>query len=557
MLGISELPKIEKIAQLLREKNWLNGYIDMDRIREIESIIDNYHVGHLFFKRTKAQALFDILRIFEDNCRLSCIARVLKTGNPTEVEFFIRENLDAANIAVRWIYSLCEDKPDDEVSFDFSEETAFAALDLLRNYASPYCSVCSGYIGFSRKRFTAQINDDTNSVTFISADVRNSIFCADIAETFLKGIMISDLDLNPRIVAQLEASVFYEKERLCYNLSNDVLESFGQFARAQWENTKTLPDSWTFDSFALSDYKETWIAVATLCYIHSAACLKSHAPGMAVSDSVILMNEVKFAKSIAKLSGVGPDNVLRIIRYITYDNSIKNNDILYQPFFKLTKDMLAITPYLFMSSRPERNLISLVCKLNDTQYSILTNSLEALMQDDIDKQLNGIKGIKKIRNIHLDSTLPDIDYGIYDPRSNSAIICELKWLTESDSPQEVFAREDDIEHGCDQIKKIMAYAIMNVPAFIEKVFEVKSEYVDLFYCVISKNNIRSVGNDVPVISLRKFSEILKKSDVNDGFHAIRNRDYYEPVPEHSQMASEPVSYGGYKFYIPALITELL
>ncbi len=529
----------------------------MERIREIEKIIDNHHVGHSFFIRSKYQALFDILRLLEDACRLSVIARIHKSGNPIEAGFLIREYLNAANIAIRWIYSLCPVKTDDDITFDLSEETAFAALDILWNYAAPYCAICSGYIGYSRKRLTAQINDETNTVTFLSTDARKSMFCADVAEAFSRGMIFSGIDLNPSVISQLESSIYFEDGRLCYNLNCDIWDEFCQFARVQWDYTKTLPETWIFDSFSLGDYKETWIAIATLCYIHSTACLKSNEPGIAVEDSVILIDEDKLAESIANLSGVDQDIVLIIIHYITYNDTLKNNDIIYQPIFKLSKGKLAITPYLFMSSRPERNLISLVSKMSDAQYSVLTNSLEALMQDDIDRQLDGLKGIIKVHNIHLDATFPDVDYGIYDPCSNSAIICELKWLTESDSTQEVFAREDDIEHGCGQIKKIMAYAIMNVPAFIEKVFKVQSEYVDLFYCVISKNSIRSVSNDVPVISLHKFTEVLKKSDINNGFHAIRNRDYYEPIPDNSQMDSEPVTYAGFTFYIPALITNLI
>lgn len=527
----------------------------MERIREIEKIIDKHHVGHSFFHRSRRQALFDILRILEDGCRLSLIARMQKSGDPSEADYFIRVFLNAANIAIKWLYSLCSENSDDDISLEFSEETGSAALDLILNYASPYCAICSGYISYSRKRITAQIDEKTNTVTFLSTDARKSMFCADIAEAFTRRKIINNIELDPNIIAQLESSIHIEDGRIRYNYNSDTLAAFRQFAQAQWGYTETLPETWTFDSFSLKDYKKTWITIATLCYIHSFACMKSNTSGMAVEDAVILIDEVQFVKSIADLSGVRQETVLKIIQYITYNNALKNNDIIYQPIFKF-KDKLAITPYLFMSSRPERNLISLISKMSDAQYSVLTNTLEVLMQDDINRQLEDLKGIIKVRNIHLALTFPDVDYGIFDPRTNSAIICELKWLNESDSTQEVFAREDDIEHGCDQIKKIMASAIVNVPAFIEKVFNVESKFVDLFYCVISKNSIRSVSDDVPVISLNKFIEILKKSDINNGFHAIRNRDYYEPIPENSQMDSEPVTYAGYTFNIPALITYL-
>lgn len=58
------------------------------------------------------------------------------------------------------------------------------------------------------------------------------------------------------------------------------------------------------------------------------------------------------------------------------------------------------------------------------------------------------------------------------------------------------------------------------------------------------------------MTLKKFIEVLNKPDINNGFHAIRNRDYYDPIPDNSQMDSEPVCYAGYTFNIPALITDL-
>ena len=42
-------------------------------IREIEKIIDNHHINHDVFKIPRNQAIFNVLRIYEDLCRLNAI----------------------------------------------------------------------------------------------------------------------------------------------------------------------------------------------------------------------------------------------------------------------------------------------------------------------------------------------------------------------------------------------------------------------------------------------------------------------------------------------------
>lgn len=60
-----------------------------------------------------------------------------------------------------------------------------------------------------------------------------------------------------------------------------------------------------------------------------------------------------------------------------------------------------------------------------------------------------------IKHRNLEGRLPDIDLGVYEPNSNTVLLCELKWFMAADSSKEVYAREDDITHGCEQSSQIM------------------------------------------------------------------------------------------------------
>ena len=69
------------------------------------------------------------------------------------------------------------------------------------------------------------------------------------------------------------------------------------------------------------------------------------------------------------------------------------------------------------------------------------------MINEIEEQYEFPNSIIKKQHIDIGAELPDVDFALYDKTTNSAIFCEMKWLTEADSPQEVFAREEDVEHG--------------------------------------------------------------------------------------------------------------
>lgn len=59
-----------------------------------------------------------------------------------------------------------------------------------------------------------------------------------------------------------------EEESLCYSLPEGVLNTFKTMAQRQWDASRTLPDNWKFDLFTMAEYKELWIAVTAMCYIH-------------------------------------------------------------------------------------------------------------------------------------------------------------------------------------------------------------------------------------------------------------------------------------------------
>ena len=517
-------------------------------IREIENIIDVEHKKSPVFSKGKEQTFFDLLTSFEDACGLILMGSIF---NPLGLKK-ITDLMDALNISLLWAEELCE-KDIQPLNTDLTEARYTQCYELLNKYAYPYSVICSGYISYSRKRFTAEIED--NKVTFIPGKEQNESMWNDILRES------SQIDLNAianvidpyRLTAsmkELKNKVKIENGMICYELSIDILNSFKDIALQHWESSKTLPANWVFDNFTMEEYKSFWIALTALCYIHFCSCFTIRDPLVRLKNSIIIQNSEYIVEYIASVSGLGKKTVETIIHYITFEPKKKNVDIMYQPIVKLTNGTLIITPVLFMGSRPERNLLAVVSSRHDGEYSKEVNDLEELMVSELEAYVSSPNIVK---HKHLRDDLPDIDFAIFDRMTNSAIICETKWFAAADSTKEVYAKEDEITHGCKQITDIMAYAMEDRKHFIKQVFDIEDgESTDIFGCVVAKHNIRTQNKYVPVIDLKRMEELLSKYSLNTVFHMIRNHQYEIPLPKEASITYQSVSYAGFEFKIPAI-----
>lgn len=522
-------------------------------IREIESIIDHVHENHPAFNQAKNQLMYELLTTFEDICSLKVLASML---NPLAMRQIV-DQMDALNMALYWAERLSSQMPSDKISAEISEERYKQCSSLLQEYAFPYSMICSSYISFSRKRLIADI--DENVVTFNMAENQNNSVWSDILREANNNSMDQFMEeINPmkllQAVAVLKNNISIQEDMICYSLSETVIEPFKEIVTNQWDATKTLPESWKFDLFSLEDYKQFWIHLTTLCYIHFFSCLEIQDPLVRMKNSTIIQSKECILDFVVSMSGIERERAEAILNYITYNPKKKNTDIMYQPIVDVGNERLVIAPMLFMGSRPERNLLVLVGLNNDDyEHSKEVNDLENLMIIDLENVVLESANVKIAKHRNIDGSLPDIDFAILDKSTNSAMICELKWFAAADSAKEVYAKEDEITHGCQQIETLMTYAMRNKAMFIKQVFDVDDgEEIDLFCCVVAKHNIRTQHKYVPVIDLKRIIELFASKSLNSVFHIIRNHEYEIELSEDAEITHYEIKYGGYTFRTPAI-----
>ena len=529
-------------------------------IRKAEKVIDSYHNNNTFFSLNRRTALFNALTVFEDSCRLGGITVLEREHDRLEYSFLIREQLDALNILVQWIFEGCAHNDNDILDLSIIPERYLSAASLLQFHAKPYSPICSAYISYSRGKFNATANEKTKTITFLDNPDNRSIFITDVIETIHGDQSLGLQPIDPETLdianKSLLSSIRFVDGRISYKYDSSIWTPFQSMMQRQWCSTSELPEEWMFDRFSVGDYKQFWIAIATFCFIHMTACLKSGVQGGHVEEAVLVKSRAEYLQLIVKNTNVAPERASSILEFLIYDPNLKNNDIVYQPFVQVDEDKLALAPHLVLSSRPERNLVTLIHKKKDKAYFELTNLREGIMQEQLDSITLSLHNVRLAKNKALPDALPDVDYAIWDTKSNTILVCELKWLIEADSTTEVFSREQDIAHGCNQVSKILRYAEKNNSDFIKRVFDGEASLQpSIIGCVISKKGIRVDNSNIPVISLQAAVKLFQKGTVYEAFEAISNRAYLIPTPNDFEFGLKTVKYAGFTFEIPALIKK--
>ena len=530
-------------------------------IREVEKIIDNHHMNHPFFSLNRKTALYHALTAFEDACRLGGITSLTLTGDNLGYYIKIREQLDSLNILVQWIFKNCTHNKEDIFKKVVFPQHYVSAADLLVNHAKQYSPICSAYISYSRGQFTATTNEARKKISFSDNPQKRCIVISDMMEALSR----DQKDLHrfhasgtlSEANSALISSIAFENGHISYLTDGVVWDSFYDLAEQQWNNSSELPEEWELDSFSIKEFKTVWTTIATLCFIHMIACLKSGVQGAAVDEAVLVKSFDEFIDFVVNKSNCSRKSVTAILKTLTYNCKLKNNDVVYQPFIPLDDNKLCLSPHLILSSRPERNLISLIHKLRDKSYFELTNLRESMMQSELDVRAKEIPNLVIGKNKALPDPLPDVDYAMWDMLSNTILVCELKWLVEPDSTSEVFARVQDLEHGCSQMSDILDYAENYKEDFLQRVFgQYEEEHLPkIIGCVISKKGIRVDNSDLPVISSEMLMDLLQHRGVQETFNLIESKDFYIPLAQNLNYGLQSVQYAGYTFEIPAIIKD--
>lgn len=524
-------------------------------IREIEQVIDRAQEDKEIWKIDRELLLYNALVAFEDINRFGSMIEFFTGGN---LGAFISNNCDAIDMLIRWIY-MYSSSINKEFIPKILPDLYIEMGMLLKQDTISYRSICDSYILWSRGKASAKLYNDGKGVEFsYLQDNRNRIEIYDLMRSNNKknsyinnGIEDFDIDLINKIEA---IDIYIEDNKLKYDIDEKIWGQIYKICKEIVDSNSELPEIWDFNGFTLGDYKKVWAALLSQSFIHYIKCIKSGITGMAVEYCVVLKTKDELINFIQKLVSVEYEVIRNIINLITYSQEYydKKIDLIWSPIVPVKDDSIAISPSLIMYSNPERNIISLINKVKQSTYSRLSSSKEEIMVTEFINEVSKYPNIKVESNRPLPGNLPDVDIVMFDKSTETLLVCELKWLLETDSIQEVLERDKDIEKGKVQCGKIYNYITENIDDVLNR-FYGKQQYnpKKIYSCVVTRNNIGTskLSDDIKVIDEKKLYELIGKfnGNLNIVTEIIDNEKYFEGVEKHFKTFKHEVSYGGYKF----------
>ena len=532
-------------------------------IREAEKTIDHYHEKFQLFSLPRNIALLHALKCFEDFCRLPPKYEQFSAENYERV---IHNNLDMLNIVTMWIFKLCKE---DCVSCDTNETLGkyYRYAFKVFSEASKYVGICASYTSWSRKYMDATLDTKKKKLTF-TAKYRERQRLNTVDMVFFMKNRTSILDKNDNQLQFIEQKIMDINENLRksieivdnkiirYKVTPLIWNTYHYLSEITVNEVFELPEDWNFSHFCIRDLKLFWSALLTKALIHNWVCMNAGVDGFGIDNSILVLTSHELSSEIEARTGIGYDKVLEIINFITYNHTIKNIDVVWQPLISLESDKLAIAPHLIINNNAERNIISLINKIDQASYSRLSSKKEdvmagGLLQKYSLKYPHLLIALKK----NLPGRLPDMDLIIYDTNSKVLFIAELKWLLSVASAQEAFAREIDLRKGVSQVSQIREYLIKNVGDCLMRVFGTSDLPVEeILVCVVSKHNTGSVAydNDISIVSEYALDDLLNKNKGNmkDVLNDIRNDKFHPVIGKDFKFTRRNLDYAGYKISIP-------
>jgi len=479
-------------------------------LAELDSEIDSSISSHELLSQPRDLAVIHLLRYFEDYVRSHLSHQAaLKNGQ------------DGMHFAMQWIFKYCPSLMS-ECTYRTCDQIYRQAHDLHES-AMDYSMVWDLLAMVWRKRaITVREPDGTIRVKYANQLVADG----EIADRFIgtsdtPGLGVNSLDsvVDPNSFAQKIKAQSDDKGNVKYlvpaSTFNQVAKSWRNYTSQLWE----LGEDWDLGGYTVSQFREFWIGLLTLCWIHFWACFCSGKRGGDLDNSVIVLPREEWTERLARNCGLDGDITNAILNDLIYDvnlykPNVKQPDVTYQPFFPLRSDLLVLSNWLVLLSSHERNIWDLVSIKRPGIHSALRNKKEQIWLAELKPQLKsyGLASYGPIK-FSLGNKSSDLDLLVLDCDAKFGLCCQLKWLTTPDRIRDVQYTENGLDHGLKQAQSSLRW-VTSLPVELQGLTGLSNDELRQYEfqaVVISKNTIGSGWvhqHDTPIVNQRLVEWIL-------------------------------------------------
>lgn len=502
----------------------------------IEANIDDACKSHPLFARCYSDAALSLLTVLDLEGAQEAAALTFQ-----QQSIRLGHSISAMKHAMNWLaqHSRMKDAPFSAFSTDALQE----ASHLLRE-AESYLMVNAAYSWAHRNVIDLAASGQRLRMTFrLPNDDRFEAYDMLIKPTVSPGNTRSR-PAPDRLLAEIGRCFARNMVMGGIPTVRNVLSAAFDIAQSLSEPYYQLPLTWSLGEFTIGDFRKVNDAVRAILFgwLFATDLSASYDPSY-TRNLPFKIKRVELVNAVKDVTGVAKNVVRHITSLLTYSRGERlSSDPALQPLIALEGDELALSSRLVLGGSPERNLIALINtrpweralydRLKDEKESLMRARLESRRPSRYHSWHGKLVGRKD---------LPNVDYALFDQRTGTVLLAELKWFVAPDETREMADRSEEIQKGVKQCKRLMS-AVREDGSLLKHFPDVK----DVSCLVVSANSIGMSyvhDDDVPVINEDHFlEELASASDLKEVAGWLRDREYLPKRGRDYRSASPLVSF---------------
>ena len=264
----------------------------------------------------------------------------------------------------------------------------------------------------------------------------------------------------------------------------DALPAVRQLADEGFE----LPESWSFDGIPIATMRKFWTAMMLLGIVHNAVSHRSVGSKNPHLCHLLIRRKKRLVGWLADSLKLDRALVTRLIDLHTYNRQQNLPDIALTPLLEIDNDLLALSPWMVLTSRFERNFSAFVARNYKSQYDATTNDLASVMAAQLAGTFRaaGLKACPSVP-IRTNKGDGDIDLLVWSPEEKYALGVELKWVIGVGDVMEVFNRGEStcLASITKQIPKYREALSHNAGGLLQRAFSLgEAPAIDAWCCAL-------------------------------------------------------------------------
>lgn len=541
---------------------------------ELDRTIDSAVAAQPLLSQPRDQALMHLLRYFEDYVRLYSLKSLEESGREA-YHTILKNGQDGMHFAVHWIFHHCP-FPTHSSEYKTRDNLYRQARDL-HEAAMNYSMVWDLMAMLRRGRATAE-RETSGTIRIRYAnklapdvEVADRLISAPDSPEAKRERSLLDSASAPSVFLKDVAIRSIRAGKVKYDVPTSIFDQIADCQRQMQSHLWELNENWNLDGYTISQFRNFWVTLVTLCWVHHWVYFSSGIAGGALDDVIMIAQRDRWINCLAEHSRLDADIVAYILEDLIYDANLYKAgqgqpDVTYQPFFRLGADLLALSNWLVLLSNAERNIWSLVSIKRPGIHAKLRNLKEGLWLQELKPRLESYKlRTQGPLQFQYRGQNSDLDLLILDPAAKFGLGCQLKWLTNPDRIRDVQYTEDELQNGLTQAELSLEW-LNSLPNKLQTVTGLSKDELKQYKfraAVISKNTIGSgwaYKPEIPIINRRLLHWILgepHRRHLQTLWQMGEERRYLPKRGRHFNDEDIKVKFGGISFLGEEMGAKLL